>query len=64
MKTLAKTVSEIYDQIDKAKQALEYFNEQATNDRGEFRDTTTVRSRLNAAKAHVTRAIEKAQTLK
>ncbi|MBF0136919.1 MAG: hypothetical protein H7833_05180 [Magnetococcus sp. DMHC-1] len=63
-KKTSKIAQEIFDQVAKARQALDYFAEQALDDRGEFRDGTQVRARLNAARAHVTRAIEKANALK
>ncbi|MBF0161510.1 MAG: hypothetical protein HQL88_04405 [Magnetococcales bacterium] len=63
-KTPSKTAVEIFDQVNKARQLLDYFNERALDDRGEFQDVATVRSRLNAVKAHVTRAMEKAQSLR
>ncbi|MBF0311298.1 MAG: hypothetical protein HQL56_17410 [Magnetococcales bacterium] len=63
-KTPSKTSAEILDQVNKARQALDYFNERILDDRGEFPDGAALRSRLNAANAHVMRAIEKARTLK
>lgn len=63
-KTPSKTAGEILDQITKARQVLDYFAESALDTRGEFQDGATVRSRLNAAKAHITRAIEKAQDIR
>ncbi|MEO5330387.1 MAG: hypothetical protein H7839_00045 [Magnetococcus sp. YQC-5] len=64
MKSIAKTSKEIFDQVAKAKEALDGLNQCVMDDRGEFQEGVVVRSRLNAAKAHVMRAIEKAQTLK
>ena len=63
-KTPSRTTAEILDQIVKARQVLDYFDERALDERGEFQDAATVRSRLNAAKAHVLRAMEKAQSLR
>lgn len=63
-KVPSKTAREILDQVAKAKQVLDYFGEGALDARGEFQDGATVRARLNAAKAHITRAIEKAQTIR
>ncbi|MBF0400466.1 MAG: hypothetical protein HQL80_01265 [Magnetococcales bacterium] len=63
-KTASKTASEILDQVAKAKQILDHFNEAALNARGEFQEGATVRAHLNAAKAHITRAIEKAQSIR
>lgn len=63
-KTPSKTAGEILDQVIKARQVLDYFDGNALDARGEFQDGATVRARLNAAKAHVTRAIEKAQSIK
>ncbi|MBF0097345.1 MAG: hypothetical protein HQM04_10125 [Magnetococcales bacterium] len=63
-KTPSKLAGEIFDQVHKARQILDYFNEQALDGRGELADGALVRSRLNAAKAHLMRALEKAQTLR
>lgn len=63
-KTPSKTASEILDQVAKARQILDYFGETAMDARGELQDGATVRARLNAAKAHITRAIEKAQSIR
>ncbi len=63
-KPASKTTDEIFDQVAKARQVLDYFNERALDGRGEFLDAATVRARLNAAKAHVMRAVEKAQGLR
>ncbi|MBF0462261.1 MAG: hypothetical protein HQL87_12795 [Magnetococcales bacterium] len=63
-KTPSKTTAEILDQVAKARQVLDYFDERALDERGEFQEAATVRARLNAAKAHVLRAMEKAQSLR
>ncbi|MEO5345483.1 MAG: hypothetical protein H7834_03775 [Magnetococcus sp. YQC-9] len=63
-KIAGKTTSEILDQIIKAKQALDALEKLARDERGEFADPATVRSQLNAAQAHVMRAIEKSRTLR
>lgn len=57
----SKTAPEILDQVNKAREALAYFEPRALDSKGEFSDGATVRARLNAAKAHIIRAIEKAQ---
>ena len=63
-KTPSKTTADILEQVARARLALDYFAERVLDDRGEFQDAATVRSRLNAAKAHVLRAMEKAQGLR
>ncbi|MBF0184012.1 MAG: hypothetical protein HQM06_06455 [Magnetococcales bacterium] len=63
-KTPGKLAGEIIDQVVKARQILDYFNEQALDARGEFQDGATLRAKLNAAKAHLLRALEKAQTIR
>ena len=63
-KTPAKTTDEILDQVAKARSILDYFNADALDERGGFQDAAAVRARLNAAKAHLLRAMEKAQTLR
>ncbi|MBF0340536.1 MAG: hypothetical protein HQL95_06165 [Magnetococcales bacterium] len=60
----AKTTSEILDQITKARQALDSLERLSRDDRGEFADPSSLRSLLNAAQAHVMRAMEKARTLR
>ncbi len=62
-KTPSKMSDEILDQVAKARLVLDYFNGRILDDRGSFVDPTAVRSRLNAAKAHLLRAMEKAQGL-
>lgn len=62
-KTPSKMSDELLDQVAKARSVLEYFNGQIRDERGGFLDPATVRSRLNAAKAHLLRAMEKAQGL-
>lgn len=62
--TRSRTTQEIFDQIDRAREALESLTGFPLDDRGEFQSGSEVRSRLNAAKAHVGRAIEKAQMLR
>ncbi|MEO5352993.1 MAG: hypothetical protein H7835_07250 [Magnetococcus sp. XQGC-1] len=59
----SKVSDEILDQVAKARSVLDYFNGRILDDRGGFVDPTAVRSRLNAAKAHLLRAMEKAQGL-
>lgn len=63
-KTLAKITQEIFDQVLRARQALDALEQCPLDGRGEFLESVKVRSQLNAAKAHVLRAIEKAQTLR
>lgn len=63
-KTIAKTSGEILDQIAKARQALDTLERLERDDRGEFVETSSLRSQLNAAQAHIMRAIEKARTLR
>ncbi|MBF0153228.1 MAG: hypothetical protein HQL64_05760 [Magnetococcales bacterium] len=63
-KTTTKTTLEIMDQVAKARQALDYFDQRALDDRGVLRSAMEVRSHLNAARAHITRASEKADALK
>ncbi|MEO5339224.1 MAG: hypothetical protein H7837_01710 [Magnetococcus sp. MYC-9] len=63
-KKASQTVAEIFDQVAKARQALDFFDERALDERGEFLDAAAVRARLNAAKAHVMRGMEKAQNLR
>ncbi|MBF0294627.1 MAG: hypothetical protein HQL96_05520 [Magnetococcales bacterium] len=58
-----KGTRDLLDQVIRARQALDYFANDALNERGELRDGTAVRSHLNAAKAHVIRAMEMAQNL-
>ncbi|MBF0437849.1 MAG: hypothetical protein HQL93_01885 [Magnetococcales bacterium] len=62
-KVLAKATPEILDQVTKAKQALASLEQLPQDGHGEFQEAVTVRALLNAAKAHVIRAIEKAQML-
>ncbi len=57
-KTRAQTTHDILDQVAKAQKILNDLNETTCQ------EGATVRSRLNAAKAHIMRAIEKAQTMK
>ncbi|MBF0178627.1 MAG: hypothetical protein HQM03_01235 [Magnetococcales bacterium] len=59
----AKGTRDLLDQVVRARQALDYFSNGALNERGELHDGTAVRSHLNAAKAHVIRAMEMAQNL-
>ncbi|MEO5363646.1 MAG: hypothetical protein H7838_08490 [Magnetococcus sp. DMHC-8] len=63
-KSLSRTGAELLDQVAKARLILDCFNEDALNERGELADPAVVRSRLNAAKAHLLRAMEKAQLLR
>lgn len=63
-KTPSKVAHEILDQVTKARQILDELGVTTIDDRGEVKDAAGVRSRLNAAKAHITRAIEKAQSIK
>ncbi|MBF0272333.1 MAG: hypothetical protein HQL98_09755 [Magnetococcales bacterium] len=65
-KTAARNTnaSGILDQVVKAKQALDALERQARDDRGEFVEAATVRALLNAAQAHVMRAIEKSRVLR
>ncbi|MBF0426206.1 MAG: hypothetical protein HQL66_10365 [Magnetococcales bacterium] len=62
-KTTHKTAQEILDQVAKAREVLAYFAPSALDERGGFRNPSEVRARLNAAKAHIVRAGEKAQSL-
>ncbi|MBF0212513.1 MAG: hypothetical protein HQM00_02980 [Magnetococcales bacterium] len=63
-KTIGRTSSDILDQINKARQALDALEKLGRDDRGEFVESATVRSLLNAAQAHVMRAIEKSRQLR
>ncbi|HIJ82600.1 MAG: hypothetical protein HW380_595 [Magnetococcales bacterium] len=63
-KTPSKVAREILDQVTKARQILDELGVATIDDRGGFKDATAIRSRLNAAKAHIMRAIEKAQSIK
>lgn len=63
-KTPSKTARELLDQVSKAKLILNELEALEIDDRGGFKDAALIRSRLNAAKAHIMRAIEKAQILK
>lgn len=63
-KTISKTAGEILDQVAKARQILDSFDEISMDTRGEFQDGAAIRTRLNAAKAHILRAMEKAQSIR
>ncbi|MBF0627796.1 MAG: hypothetical protein HQL91_06195 [Magnetococcales bacterium] len=63
-KTVAQNSQDLLDQIAKAKQALEALERLGRDNRGEFLDPATVRSLLNAAQAHVLRAVEKSRLLR
>ncbi|WP_041641234.1 hypothetical protein [Magnetococcus marinus] len=63
-KTTDKTSNEILDQVVKAREALDYFSNKTSTARGERQDGAEIRARLNAAKAHILRALEKAQSLR
>ncbi|MBF0190821.1 MAG: hypothetical protein HQL99_06670 [Magnetococcales bacterium] len=56
--------SGILDQVVKARQSLDALERQTRDDRGEFADAASVRALLNAAQAHVMRAIEKSRVLR
>ncbi|MBF0417353.1 MAG: hypothetical protein HQL86_03785 [Magnetococcales bacterium] len=63
-KIAGKLTQEILDQTAKARVALDALDRLARNDNGEFADPAIVRAQLNAAQAHVMRAIEKSRTLR
>lgn len=62
-KTSPKTSEEIIDQVRKARQLLQELEQTPIHPRDGLKEGAQVRARLNAAKAHILRALEKAQTL-
>ncbi|MBF0284629.1 MAG: hypothetical protein HQL51_09240 [Magnetococcales bacterium] len=63
-KTPSQISGELLDQVAKARQVLEALAAAPLDAKGELVDGAAVRARLNAAKAHITRALEKAQSLR
>ncbi|MEO5365312.1 MAG: hypothetical protein H7831_02950 [Magnetococcus sp. WYHC-3] len=63
-KTPPAPTGDILDQVNKASAILEQIRLALQNPRSDPLDGATLRARLNAAKAHVTRAMEKAQNLR
>ncbi|MEO5329834.1 MAG: hypothetical protein H7829_16515 [Magnetococcus sp. THC-1_WYH] len=62
-KTPSKTAQELLEQVSKAKLILNELEVSVLDARGGVKDAALIRSRLNAAKAHIMRAMEKAQIL-